>query len=77
MDATSEQLKALFPTPDPDFPTPVVPNPTRQPGWTHESTEALLNCLRDNHHRWHIFFNEKKFHKCVLRFGIVSLHSIL
>lgn len=72
MDANFEQLKALFPTPEPDFPTLVVPNPTRHAGWTHESTEAVLNLLRDNHHRWHIFFNENKFHKYAPYIFVVS-----
>lgn len=73
MDATTEQLKALFPIPEPDFPSVVVRNPTRYPGWTIESTKALLDCMRDNHRRFHIFFAGKIFHKCALVFPLSKL----
>ena len=66
-------LNALFPVPSP----PPFLCPPRFPGITLEATNMLLEVLKENHERWHIFFNEKKFHKCVLRFGIVSLHPIL
>ncbi|OSD00411.1 hypothetical protein PYCCODRAFT_1414510 [Trametes coccinea BRFM310] len=36
--------------------------PRRLPGATPESTAALLNTLKDNHVKWHIFFNDKGFH---------------
>ena len=64
MDATPEQLNLRFPKPISPLPT-VVTNPTRHAGWSHESTKAVLDCLKDNHHRFHIFFNDKGFHKCV------------
>ena len=66
MDATTEQLKALFPTPDTEDVSGVVRNPTRYPGWSSESVKGLLECMRDNHHRFHIFFNERGFHKYVV-----------
>lgn len=65
MDATPEQLARLFPSPSIALST-VVPGPVRHAGWTHESTDAVLACLKDNHRKWHIFFNEKHFHKSVL-----------
>ena len=64
MNATAEQLDALFPTP-PSSP-PVSFAPTRNPGWDHRSTETVLELLKDNHKKWHIFFNDLKFHKYVL-----------
>lgn len=73
MDATPDELKALFAAPPPDAPASVVPPPARHAGWTHASTEALLANLRDNHQRWHIFFNEKQFHKCVCRVPCVCV----
>lgn len=63
MDATAEQLTTLFPTPHTDVVSAVVRTPTRYPGWSSESVRALLECMRDNHHRFHIFFNERGFHK--------------
>ncbi len=33
------------------------------PGITPESTATLLETLRDNHVKWHIFFNKKHYHK--------------
>ncbi len=33
------------------------------PGVTPESTALLLETLRDNHVKWHMFFNEKHYHK--------------
>ncbi|KAF8998406.1 hypothetical protein BDQ17DRAFT_1428492 [Cyathus striatus] len=35
------------------------------PGATAESTEALLEVLKDNHERWHVFFTKKKYHSHV------------
>ena len=64
MDATSEQLDALFCWPS-THTVPVVPGPLRQAGWNHESTREVLALLKDNHRRWHIFFNQKGFHKYV------------
>ncbi|GJE93600.1 questin oxidase family protein [Phanerochaete sordida] len=61
MDATPDELAARFPWPAPPHPA-VVPAPIRHAGWSSESTDALLAALKDNHTRWHIFFNEKHFH---------------
>ena len=73
MDATPEQLKGLFPTPLTFAPSPVLPPPTRHAGWSPESTEAVLTNLKENHTRWHIFFNEKHFHKCVYIFVMLAV----
>ena len=65
MDATPEQLEGLFPLPATNLPTPVVNAPIRHAGVSPESTEAVLADLKENHTRWHIFFNEKHYHKYV------------
>lgn len=57
MDVTTEQPKALFSVPEPDLPFAVVRNRPRYPGWTNESSQALLDCMRDGHRRLHDFFN--------------------
>ena len=62
MDANREQLDARFPKPV-LLPSSIVPNPARQAGWTYGSTQAVLECLKDNHHRFHIFFGDMGFHK--------------
>nr|VWO99030.1 LysM domain-containing protein [Ganoderma boninense] len=36
--------------------------PSRFPGSTIETTAALQDRLMDNHVKWHIFFNKKRFH---------------
>ncbi|GJE93605.1 questin oxidase family protein [Phanerochaete sordida] len=61
MDATPDELSTRFPWPAPPHPS-VVPAPIRHAGWSSESTEALLTNLKDNHQRWHIFFNDQHFH---------------
>ena len=61
MNATQDQLNSLFPTPPPAPPSAVAPG--RHPGWTDESTKAVLDLLKDNHKKWHIYFNNLKFHK--------------
>jgi hypothetical protein len=49
------------------FPTPSLPPstlaPYHWPGISPESTQALKDVLKDNHERWHIFFNDKGYHK--------------
>ena len=62
MNATQEQLDVLFPTPSPS-PTGIAPS--RFPGYDCRTTETLLELLKDNHKRWHIFFNDMGFHKSV------------
>ncbi|KIM44120.1 hypothetical protein M413DRAFT_443166 [Hebeloma cylindrosporum] len=48
------------------FPVPSLPqsslSPSHFPGVSPESTAKLQSILKDNHTRWHIFFNEKRFH---------------
>lgn len=60
---SNPQLDALFPLP---FTQPSPPNaPSRLPGVTYKSSQALARALQDNHTKWHIFFNDKGFHKYV------------
>ncbi|PBK89656.1 hypothetical protein ARMGADRAFT_1033184 [Armillaria gallica] len=49
----------LFPAPSP---SPSKHTPTILPGADADSIVALQNVLRENHARWHIFFNDKRFH---------------
>ena len=55
-----EKLDRLYPAPSP---SPSVQAPRRLPGSTPESTSTLIKVLKDNHVKWHIFFNDKGFHK--------------
>ncbi|KAI0667411.1 hypothetical protein C8Q78DRAFT_982136 [Trametes maxima] len=57
--ASPERLDKLYPIPT-HAPSPQAPR--RLPGVTPQSTTALQKTLRDNHIKWHIFFNEKHFH---------------
>ncbi|KAF8623277.1 hypothetical protein AX17_007483 [Amanita inopinata Kibby_2008] len=52
-------LHTLFPTPSPP---PSVLAPARLPGITPETTATLKKVLKDNHERWHIFFNDLGYH---------------
>jgi hypothetical protein len=66
----------------PLFQTPQQPLasicPQHWPGIDAESTDMLLKVLEDNHSRWHVFFNYKGFHKCVLkRICVLSTNFIL
>lgn len=49
------------------FPTPALSphplSPPRLPGISPQSTDALKDVLKDNHQRWHVFFNDMGFHK--------------
>jgi hypothetical protein len=60
--ATQNEIIDLFPVPKPlqttDF---LVPKPL--PGVTPASTAALREILKDNHDRFHCFFNDFGFHK--------------
>ncbi|EKM48588.1 uncharacterized protein PHACADRAFT_266276 [Phanerochaete carnosa HHB-10118-sp] len=61
MDASSEQLNIRFPKPT-IVSSSIAPIPTIDPGRTPETTQAVLDCLKDNHQRFHIFFNDWGFH---------------
>ena len=60
---SDETLDKIFPVPSP-APSPQAPG--RFPGITPTSTAALRRVLKENHVKWHIFFNDKRFHKCVV-----------
>lgn len=64
------KLDRLYPIP---AHAPSAQAPRRFPGVTPESTATLLETLRDNHVKWHIFFNEKHFHKLVVLRGSCAL----
>ncbi|PFH49623.1 hypothetical protein AMATHDRAFT_62722 [Amanita thiersii Skay4041] len=49
----------LFPTPAAS-PSPL--SPTRWAGITPQTVETLKKVLKNNHERWHIFFNDQGFH---------------
>ena len=67
-------LDALFPAP-PNKHSLFPSVPGQLPGQTKESTDALLRLLKENHDRWHIFFNDKGFHKCVCFPLIINKNS--
>lgn len=56
------------------FPSPSLPpsalSPYQWPGISPESTQALKDVLKDNHKRWHIFFNEKGYHNHAMHHAI-------
>ncbi|KAF8915039.1 hypothetical protein CPB85DRAFT_1218283 [Mucidula mucida] len=52
----------LFPAPSQP---PSLHSPSRLPGAGIASTKALLDVLKDNHEKWHIFFNDMRFHNHV------------
>ncbi len=58
--ANEETLNKLFPVP---ASAPSVQAPARFPGTTLQTTATLQETLKDNHVKWHIFFNYKHFHK--------------
>ncbi|KAH7911877.1 hypothetical protein BJ138DRAFT_1084821 [Hygrophoropsis aurantiaca] len=57
--SNNEKLNSLFPLPSPP-PTDLCPK--RLPGTHFEFAKTLQEVLKDNHERWHIFFNTDKFH---------------
>lgn len=61
--ATKETLNLLFPLPATSL-QPLAPVLT--PGQSADSAEALVEILKENHKRFHIFFNDRGFHKYVL-----------
>lgn len=56
------QLDALFPLPSE---APSSRAPVRLPGVTRLSSDALVKTLKNNHVKWHAFFNDMGAHKCV------------
>ncbi|KAH0834191.1 hypothetical protein J3R83DRAFT_11503 [Lanmaoa asiatica] len=56
---TQQKLDELFPVPS--LP-PSQLSPQRLPGANLESLVALRDVLKDNHQRYHIFFNHTRFH---------------
>lgn len=55
-----ETLNVLFPLP---VQTGTSFSPNQSPGVTAEASIALVALLKDNHDRFHIFFNDRGFHK--------------
>lgn len=56
------ELDVLFPSPSSP---PDVLSPPRYPGASSEAVAALAFVLKDNHTRYHIFFNYNRFHNHV------------
>ncbi|KAI0357098.1 hypothetical protein OH77DRAFT_1422596 [Trametes cingulata] len=56
---TVEDLDSFFPLPSPPSSRQF---PARLPGVTHASGLALVNTLKDNHVKWHAYFNDRGFH---------------
>lgn len=57
-----ETLDALFPL-TVDKPRDSIPFP--YPRASAESARTLVKLLKENHEQFHIFFNDRGFHKCV------------
>jgi Questin oxidase-like len=56
---SQQNLDILFPSPSPP---PSKLSPSILPGNNLQSTSALQRCLRENHEKFHIFFNDQGFH---------------
>ena len=57
-----ETLDELFPIPS----APTVADafrPAYHPGHSADSAKSLVKLLKENHERFHIFFNNRGFHK--------------
>lgn len=70
---TSSAFDFLFPTP---AAPPNLVAPSRSPGITPETVETLKKVLKDNYEHWHIFFNDRGFHKYVNFFLNYSVFDI-
>ncbi|KAI0631662.1 hypothetical protein C8Q77DRAFT_1061280 [Trametes polyzona] len=57
--AVVNDLDTFFPLPSP---APSAEGPVRFPGVTAESSAVLAEVLKDNHVKWHAFFNDRGFH---------------
>lgn len=55
-------IDSLFPTPSPP---PSLSSPARWPGVTPQTLQVLKKVLKDNHEKWHIYFNDHGYHKYV------------
>lgn len=53
----------LFPLPSFVPPLTNIPVPRTWPGITTASTAAVQALLKENHEKYHVFFNERGFHK--------------
>ena len=62
MSHRTTELDTFFPVPS-EAPSSLAP--ARLPGFTKESSDALIKTLKDNHVKWHAFFNDKGFHKYI------------
>ncbi|KAG6841594.1 hypothetical protein C0991_009350 [Blastosporella zonata] len=62
-------ISDLFPIPS-SPPSNLVPK--RWPGINPETTAALQEVLKDNHTRWHIFFNDSGFHNHIAHRAIAN-----
>lgn len=67
--AENDRLNDLFPFPSSP---PSALSPQRLAGVSHGSSNTLCQLLKDNHTRWHIFFNEKGFHDHAAHFLLAS-----
>lgn len=67
-----ETLDALFPLPPP-FAAMKGKNHSilPAPGQTADSAQALVELLKENHKRYHIYFNDMGFHKYVHAFPLL------
>ncbi|RPD56818.1 hypothetical protein L226DRAFT_492010 [Lentinus tigrinus ALCF2SS1-7] len=59
MSVKTTELDTFFPLPSE---APSSRSPTRLPGITRASSEALVKTLKDDHVKWHAFFNDRGFH---------------
>ncbi|KAG8689628.1 hypothetical protein FRC09_012341, partial [Ceratobasidium sp. 395] len=81
-DFDQELLDRLFPAPtfDSVFTSPSAPTPNA--GITPESTATLQRLLKENHRRFHVFFNHQQFHNHLTHhlfaaYGIGAPSSVL
>ncbi|RDX50762.1 hypothetical protein OH76DRAFT_440647 [Lentinus brumalis] len=59
MSLKTTELDTFFPLPSE---APSSRSPVRLPGITAASSEALVKTLKDDHVKWHAFFNDRGFH---------------
>ncbi|TFK38464.1 hypothetical protein BDQ12DRAFT_605867 [Crucibulum laeve] len=57
--SSNSTLDALFPSPSAP---PSRLSPAHWPGVNLHSAASLQKVLKDNHEKWHVFFNDKQFH---------------